>query len=86
MAQGNQIGSAFSTLNSRDPRDTEYVALSGRALEDSVQRGRLHDRTTGGHRDAVCFGLLHHIHHVGAAADIEMRKLGHMFCSGICYL
>jgi hypothetical protein len=32
----------------------------------------------------VCFGLLHHIHHVGPAAGIEMRKLGHMFCCGIC--
>lgn len=77
VAQRDQIGTAFCTLNGGNTGDAEDVAFFYIALHDHRQRLRQHADAASGAGDAVGFGFIADIYHVGLSGGIEVGELAH---------
>jgi hypothetical protein len=74
VTQRDQVAGFFGRLNARDARDTEHIALFGRAQFDQPQGLGQHPNAALCRGAAAGRGFVGHVHHVGLAMGIEMGQ------------
>ena len=74
VAQGNQLGGAFGTLDRRNPRNAENIALAGRTGDDQIQGFRAHQNVTGRPRLPMGLGLGTDVDHLRLTLRSEMAE------------
>ena len=72
VRQRNQVGAALGALNRCQPRDTKHIALFVIACDDQCERCRLHQDTTTGPGNALCFCFVSDINHVRLTTGVKV--------------